>query len=111
LKLVNLKNEIVVADNLFIAKTWKEKAQGLLGKDEAEPIHFKTRWGIHTFGMKFPIDVLVCDDNFGVKKIFQNVGSGKVIAWNPVWSNVFEFKAGTVQTADIALGDKLKIGG
>lgn len=111
MKLVNLKNGLVVADNLFIAKTWKQKAQGLLGKGEASPIHFKTRWGIHTFGMKFPIDVLVCDDNFEVKKIFESVGSGRVIVWNPAWNNVFELKAGTVQVTGIILGDKLTIGG
>jgi len=73
------------------------------------PLYFKTRMGIHTFGMKFPIDVLICNNKLQVMRIFENVRSGKVVFWNPVWVNVFELPVGTVETAGIAVGDALEL--
>lgn len=34
---------------------------GLIGKKNPEPVLIQTRFGIHTFGLKFPIDVLVLE--------------------------------------------------
>lgn len=104
-----LKDGKVVAENIFFAQTWKEKVQGLLGKDKAEPIYFQTRWGIHTFGMKFPIDVLICDSQFQIQKIFMDVQPGKVIYWNPKWDNVFELAGGTIQLQGLLVGEKLNL--
>ena len=41
---------------------------GLIGKDPT-PLFFKTRFGIHTFGVITPIDVLILDKNYKVVKI------------------------------------------
>lgn len=109
MKLTNLRNKKVLAKNLYFAKLWHEKAQGLIGKQPNEPIYFKTRLGIHTFGVRFPIDVVICDLDFVVKRIFENVAPGRMIFWNPVWNNVFELPAGSAQPGNIRLGDKLEM--
>ncbi len=42
-------------------KTLKGKTIGLIGREKIAPVVFETRFGIHTFGLKFPIDVLVTE--------------------------------------------------
>jgi len=46
-----------------IYKSIKCRTIGLIGHDNPEPIMFYTKFGIHTFGLKFPIDVLILDKN------------------------------------------------
>lgn len=56
-----------------ILKSFKDKTVGLLGAKSAYPVLMKTRFGIHTFGMKFPIDALVLDKKSRVVKICENL--------------------------------------
>jgi len=109
MKLVNLRNRKILAQNLIHAQAWHEKAQGLIGKSEGEAIYFQTRLGIHTFGVKFSIDIVVCDFEFTVKRIFENVGPGHIVFWNPIWNNIFELPSGTAHPANLSLGDRVQI--
>lgn len=109
MKLVNLRNRKILAPNLIHAQAWHEKAQGLIGKLEGTAIYFQTRLGVHTFGVKFPIDIVICDFELTVKRIFENVEPGHVVLWNPIWNNVFELPVGTAHPANLNLGDTLQI--
>src|SRR5438128_2340768 len=63
-QLLKCENNQVVVEHLEIAKTLWQQTIGLLGRDG-----LPTGWGlwiahcngIHTFGMRFPIDVLFLD--------------------------------------------------
>ena len=89
-------------------KSFKEKTLGLAFKNKLEPVCFKTRWGIHTFFVKNPIDVFVCDNNFVIRKLVRNLKPFKIFLWNPKYSNVFEFPAGLKETSDFKIGSKVK---
>ena len=54
-------------------ETLKEKTLGLIGREKVTPVIFETRFGIHTFGLKVPIDVLILDNkNKVARKIIKN---------------------------------------
>lgn len=107
MRLVNKTKEVELADKLRQPKSLKEKMVGLLGKDSPEAIHFKSRWGIHTLGMKFPIDCIVCDKNMVIRKIGKNIKPGRFFFWSPRFKNVIELPAGTVDETNTEVLDKL----
>jgi hypothetical protein len=82
------------------------KLKGLLRRNEAEPLVFETRLGIHTFFLKFPIDLLILD-NKGRVKLAKTVRQNRIAVWNPIFKTVVELPAGTLLTTGTKLGDKI----
>lgn len=83
------------------------KTKGLIGKDNAEPVFFKTRFGIHTFGLKFGIDVLILDKEHKVVKIKKNLPPNHLFFWNPKYDAIIELPAGLVEKTNISLSEKV----
>lgn len=85
------------------------KAFGLINKNKAKSIFFATRFGIHTFGVKFPIDVLILDNNYEVKTSKEKMMPNKILIWNPKFKNILELPEGTINSKRIKVGDTLKL--
>lgn len=90
-------------------KTYKEKTFGLAFRKTPLTVYFDTILGIHTFGVKFPIDVLILDNNFNVKKVKKNLSPCRFFFWNIKYSKVIEAPSGTVSKNSIKIGDKIEI--
>jgi uncharacterized protein len=91
----------------FIKGGW-EKIVGLL-QFEDENIYFRTRFGIHTFGMKRPIDVLILDKDNKVVKSAGNLKPWRFMFWNPKYDKVVELQSGLIKRKRLNEGDLLKI--
>lgn len=85
------------------------KAVGLIGKKKAEAVLIRTRFGIHTFGLKFPIDVLVLDKNCKIVKLKENLLPNRIFLWNPKFDSVLELPRGTIRKIGLQIGRKLDI--
>lgn len=92
--LKNLTQNTLLAENVMEAKSFWARSRGLLGQHEL-PLN-QTLWikpcnSIHTFFMKFAIDVIFVNHVLVVKAICLNVQPGRIL-W-PKWSahSVFEF--------------------
>lgn len=92
-----------------LLKGFLDKSIGLLGSAKSYPVYFTTRFGIHTYGMKFPIDVVVLDNNNLVMKIAENLKPNRVFFWLPIYNRVVELPAGTVKKLKINKEDKIKL--
>lgn len=68
-----------------------EKTKGLIFSEGDSPVYLETRFGIHTFFLKNPIDVVVLDHEYVVRKIQKNISPGKIFLWNPKYFRVIEF--------------------
>lgn len=86
-----------------------EKAVGLIGKNNTLAITFNTRFGIHTFGLETPIDVLILDDKSRVVKIKRNLKPNSVFFWNPRYKKVVEFAKQQKKYSKIEVRDKINI--
>lgn len=86
-----------------------EACVGLLGAKEPQAVYFKTRWGIHTFFMKFPIDVLILDDKGKVRKMKENLKPYRIFIWNPIFSHVLELPSGTIKSRNINVDSLIKL--
>ncbi|MBI3379173.1 DUF192 domain-containing protein [Candidatus Gottesmanbacteria bacterium] len=79
------------------AKTFWEKTVGLIGKKSPFPLVIKSRFGIHTFGLKFPIDVVVLDKKQRVAVMKQNLLPNTFFFWNPIYDLILELPSGTIK--------------
>lgn len=86
--------------------TFWERLQGLSFKNKIIPVYFETRWGIHTFFVKEPIDVIICDDSYIVRKLVRSLKPSSVLVWNPGYKKVFEIPESYGKNAKINIGDK-----
>ena len=90
-------------------KTITEKAVGLLTAKKAYPVLFRTRFGIHTFGMKFAIDVLVLDSKNVVVVLKKQLNPNRIFIWNPRFDTVIELPEGEIEKLKIQKGSAIKI--
>jgi hypothetical protein len=84
------------------------KITGLLGKNEAKTIVFTTRFGIHTFFLKFPIDLIVLD-NKGVVKMAKTVMPNRIVIWNICFKTVIELPLGILSKTRTKTGDLIAL--
>ena len=91
------------------AKSFKDQLVGLIGKSIPEPIMFYTRFGIHTFGVKFPIDVIILDRNNKAVRIKKSLKQNRIFVWNVKFNKVIELPSGEVDKKSIVIGKMLKL--
>ena len=84
-----------------------DKIKGLSGAKKAYPVFFQTRFGIHTFGLKFPIDVLILDQDDMVVKLAENLKSNRIFIWNPLFDKCIELPAGEIKKRKISKKSKI----
>lgn len=89
-------------------KGFWDKSKGLINKLKPENVYFKTRCGIHTFGLKFPLDVVILDKNNKVKKIKESLKPNRIFLWNPKYEKILELKPGTIKKEKIKIDLILK---
>lgn len=92
-----------------VAKDFFENLFGLLVLPSSSVLLLKTRWGIHTIGLKRPIDVLILDDMFTVVKRKERLLPNRVYFWPPKYSLVLELPDGYIQKHSVQKGDKVDI--
>jgi uncharacterized membrane protein (UPF0127 family) len=95
--------------NVSITETARERMRGLLGRDGLpgnEALLLKRCWSVHTFGMRFAIDVLFLDSHGRVVGIHHEVPRRRMLA-NLRATQTLEMAAGAAREHGLALGDQL----
>ena len=89
--------------------TKRERLEGLLHAKKAFPVLLKTRFGIHTFGMKQDMDVLILNSECIVvsQKLFLK--PNRIFLWNPFYSSVVELHGGFIKKHNLKIGDRVKL--
>ena len=89
--------------------TGLNKIRGLINESKPHLVYFQTRFGIHTFGLKFPIDVLILDRKGRVVKIRENLKPNRIFIWNPIYKKIVELPTGKVTKYKITKNDHIKL--
>jgi uncharacterized membrane protein (UPF0127 family) len=101
-----LSRNVAVADNLF------KRMKGLLGKsemEEGESLWIKQCNSIHTFFMKFPIDVIFLNKRNQVISTIENLQPNRLTRLYPKAVSVLELPAGTIEATATVVGDVIEI--
>jgi uncharacterized protein len=101
----------VLADAAEIANTAAKRRRGLLGRDNLA--HGQALWivpceGVHTWFMKFPIDVLYLDRKTRVRKVRRVMRPWRLSVCLLAHS-VLELPAGIIEQTGTQPGDQLKM--
>lgn len=106
--LKNVTKNTVVADDLKISSSFLDQMFGLLRKSNPRSLLFRTRFGIHTFGLKNSINVLVLDKNWRVVKM-ATVKPNQLLFWNIKYRIVIELPSGAIKKSVTKTADKLEL--
>jgi uncharacterized protein len=117
LRVRNLTRGTVVADRADIADTSEKRRIGLLkhsGLDAGEGLWIIPCEAVHTFGMKFAIDVLFLSKKRkprGTVKVLKvrEAMPRRRIALSLLAESVLELQAGAAKAAGIVAGDELEL--
>ena len=110
LRVANQTKGQVLADRADIADTSAKRRTGLLkhtGLAPGEGLWIAPCEGVHTFGMKFPIDVLFLNKKKKILKARPDMVRGR-IAFSLLAHSVLELPAGTLAETGTVAGDQLE---
>lgn len=82
---------------------------GLISAKKPHAIYFQTRFGIHTFFMKFAIDVLILDEENQVVRLKQNLQPNNIFLWSLQFDKVIELPSGDIKKNKIKAGDAIEL--
>ncbi len=114
MKLIWEEDNQVVAERLRIAKNFFERLTGLLTTRSFVPgdaLWIPKCKGIHTFGMRFPIDIVFLSEKSEVILAIPDIPPGRTSPVVLKAASVIEFPAGTLKRCGISAGSRFKIGG
>ncbi|CAE6739145.1 DUF192 domain-containing protein [Paraburkholderia domus] len=92
-----------------ITETAQERMQGLLGRDHlpnSEALLLRSCWAVHTFGMRFAIDILFLDRQQRVVAIHHDVPKRRMLV-NLRAAQTLEMLGGTARQHELSVGDQL----
>jgi uncharacterized protein len=112
-KLLNQTQNCEIIQDLQVADCFWSRLVGLLGKkglSGQEGMWFDRCNSIHTFGMRFSLDLIFLDRSMKVKALKRNVPPGRM-TW-PVFGarSVVELASGSLDKMKIEIGDQLHVG-
>ena len=115
MKVVTVTNQTrgpLIGDHVNIASTSLTRMVGLLGQhglDTGGGLWIKPSSGVHTIGMKFPIDVIGLDKHNRVIKLWKRLVPYRLttVHWN--MKSVLELPAGRIDECQVQLGDTLQM--
>jgi uncharacterized membrane protein (UPF0127 family) len=111
-QIFNVSKGVLLAQQAELAVSLCQRLQGLLGRtglSSDQALILKPCTSIHTFFMRFSIDVLFLDKNMRVIKIIQNIPPNRLspIVWAS--SMAIELPAGRIGPTNTQPGDLIEM--
>jgi uncharacterized membrane protein (UPF0127 family) len=110
---VTRANGDVVCEQCLVADSPFARMRGLLGRSDlprTEGVLLRPASSIHTYFMRFPIDVVFLDRDLRVLKTSEHVHPWKAVRAKGA-KVVLELRAGEVGRRRLRVGDMLELGG
>lgn len=111
IRVTNSGSGKVVGTQIAVADGSLTRLFGLMGKRGLEPGHgllITPSSGVHTFGMRFSIDVVGLDDDMVVVGLWPELKPYRLSGISLKYKSMLELPPGQIAASGIALGDKLE---
>jgi uncharacterized protein len=112
MKALNRGTGRVLASDLRVAETLFTRCKGLLGRESLPPgegLLIRPCLAVHTFLMKFPIDVVFLDKENRVLKAVRDLQPHRISSIVIFSAGVIELPAGTLWETGTEIGNQLVI--
>lgn len=112
MKLTNASTGQVLVSNLEVASNFWTRTKGLLGRDglsEDQALWILRCNSVHTYFMKFSLDLIFLNKKMVVVDTGTNVRPGRLVL--PVWraTSVIELKSGFLEKNPVRIGEQLHV--
>jgi len=110
IKIINETKKEAVISNCLLASTFFSRLKGLLGKSKLEKdegLCLRPCRSVHTFLMRFPIDIIYVNRENKVLKIIENLGANRISPYLKEAYFIIELNAFGCRKKNIEIGDKL----
>ena len=112
MRLINKTKNSILAEDVSMANTLFSRIKGLLGRENLLPkqgIILEPCNSIHTFFMRFTIDVIFVDKNNKIIKTLSRFAPNRIspIYWHS--QKVIELPAGTLDASQTQILDQLEL--
>lgn len=114
MRVVNRTRDIVLGDKVRTAGTFLSRLVGLLGTarlGEGEGLWIVPCRGVHTIGMRYPVDVALLDAQGVVVGIMERLPPNRVGRVVRDARGALELRAGTLAATGTVPGDRLEFEG
>jgi uncharacterized membrane protein (UPF0127 family) len=111
MKAYNVRNKRELSHDVQIAENVFHRLKGLIGRDTiavGEALWIKPCNSIHTFLMRFPIDVIFLNRNNMVIAFKKNLQPNRLTRLYFKAVSVLELPAGAIDATDTEIGDKIE---
>ena len=111
-RVTNKTRATVLADQAAVATSFFARLKGLLGRPALPPgggLHLDPCNSIHTFFMRFPIDVVFLDSECRVVELSLGLRPWHLAGAYPTARSALELPAGVVAATDTKIGDLLTL--
>ncbi|MBM7855624.1 uncharacterized membrane protein (UPF0127 family) [Desulfohalotomaculum tongense] len=110
--LINVTRSMILAKQVEVAETFKARLKGLIGTSilpSDRALLIRPCSSVHTFFMKYPIDVIFLDKENRILKILHSLPPYRFspLVWNA--KMVLELPAGRCRCTGTRVGDLLKV--
>ena len=112
LRLVHEQSGKTIGSQIICADTPLLRLAGLLGKKELSEgagVWLQPSSGVHTFGMRFAIDVLGLDEQLRVVRLWANLPPQRITSVDFRVRSVVELVHGAIEAHGIQLQDRLTL--
>lgn len=112
MKACNSRNGKELSNNVTVADGLLKRMKGLLGRSEmraGEALWIKPCMSVHTFLMKFPIDVAFLDKKNRVIVAIKDLQPNRATRLYLQAASVLELPVGVLEATDTEVGDEIKI--
>jgi uncharacterized membrane protein (UPF0127 family) len=106
------ENGTIVANRVTVASRRLDRAVGLLGRshlEAGEALWITPCHGVHTWFMRFSIDVIAMDADGVVVDAVSTLKPWRMRLPKPGAYSVLELPAGTLLTSPVKVGDRIQI--
>ncbi len=107
MKVINQTRNTILTENIIQPISLLDQTLGLLKHKTPTAMLLKTRFGIHTFGMKYPIDIVILDKENKVVVLKENLKPNLIFIWNFKYETILELPEGTIQKTKTEIDDTL----
>ena len=110
-RIANLTRNTELGDRIAVAETSTKRREGLLKRSALAPgegLWIVPCESVHTFFMKFPIDLVYLDRSFVVRKVRHAVKPWRLSACL-IAHSILELPTGAARASGTRVGDRLEV--
>ena len=108
-QVIDADTEVEIAGNVRFADSFRDRLFGLIGADtlaQGSGLWLNPCNGIHTFGMRFPVDIIVLDRDNRVLAVVTAFRPNRILLPRRRGFSTLELSSGSA--AGIRIGDRLE---